>query len=362
MTKRIKITDFNVDVRKIPKDINTIVQNMPSKQRYSLDKEYGSAKEFLTVLFDLRFNKKLEKSEISARLGLKPPNLHAILYNFHWDLSSDYKENNEKFEYKLEKLRSGLAEAKEKSRLLDINQYDILKIALEPESSYHKDTFYKKLGSNNKEEYIRLLFYLIFIEGYQTRDLALLFNISVGTTHDRLRTLGFNLSLEEGIKRKTEQSTQDYLQTFRSNKKTRLNSQLRNLSSGSKNEDVLRKYLSLCIHDPVCLDNKKYEVIVGLSNAEILDGLEIDIPVVIFNIEEHEVFRFAIEYNDTYLHKVERDNAKESIAKSKDWIYLPIVESSETHYSNKPEELRIKAQELIDRMLQIMKTIPIPQW
>ena len=172
---------------------------------------------------------------------------------------------------------------------------------------------YSKMNFKTGEEMARVLYYLVRVEGMSRKDIAAFFGMNIDTIRLRLETLGLSVDHEEGIKLKKTRGSQNYDKTNLSIKKTRLNSQIRQHSTGSKNEDVLRKKLSLFLYEYI---GEKYETVVGLSNTGILGGgKEIDIPIVVCQRNTQKVFRFAVEYNGAQYHNEQRDAEKRICAK-----------------------------------------------
>jgi hypothetical protein len=351
MVKQLSIGDFNIDTNSIPQEVKDFYNSLSERRKTQLGKKFVSAYDFFIVLYHLRFVEKLEKSEIAEKMRIV--NIHEHLYNFAWNYSHDYAENKILSEKESAKLKGDLAEAKEKSLSLDENenQNSKLKEALRKVKSIRNNLFLD-LGFNTGEEYIRTIYYLIFIKHLSTPKLVRLFNITISSAHDRLRALGFHLNHEDGIKNKKEQKTQNYEVSLRGGKITRAKSQRKHFSIGSsKNEDYFRRQLSDIIYEGY-IDSKKYEVIVGLNNIGILGTLEIDIPTIVYDVAKNQIHRFAIEYNAGYFHTNEEDMNKKALAESKGWHYLAILDKSK--YSNNPDLLDPIVRETCEKIQKII--------
>ena len=96
--------------------------------------------------------------------------------------------------------------------------------------------------------------------------------------------------------------------------------------------------MSNFIYDYV--DREKYEIIVGLSNTGILGSLEIDIPIMVYDVESNRVYRFAVEYNANFYHSQDRDLKKEALVVNKGWHYKAIIEELGKRYSNNQKLLQ----------------------
>ncbi len=139
------------------------------------------------------------------------------------------------------------------------------------------------------EEMARVLYYLVRVKNMSRKDIASLFGMNIDTMRLRLKSLGLLVDYKEGIRLKTIRGSQNYDKTNLSGKKARLNSQISQISTGSKNEDILRKKLSLIVYEYMDDD---CEWIVGLSNTGVLGrGKEIDIPIVVYNRKTQKTFR-----------------------------------------------------------------------
>jgi hypothetical protein len=242
-------------------------------------------------------------------------------------------------------------EAKKESLKIDENapEHKTLKDALLNTSNLQKNT-YLKIGLPSRNEYIRVLYYIIEIKKLSPIKLVPLLELSHGTIQQRLRALTLNSNHEDGIGRKKNRESQDYKKSLRAGKRTRTKSQLVSLSSGSKNQEYVRMLLSNTIEEYFA--NSKYECIIGLSNTGILDALEIDIPVVIYNKELRQLHRFAIEYNGDYYHSAEKDKFKENLAAERGWIYIAVLENSNDRFSNNRKLLDQYVHDICKRIRQ----------
>ncbi len=336
MVRKIRIEDFNIDISTIPQDVKDFYNSFSKIRKSKLGEYYASGYDFIIILYYLRFVEKLENIGIAQKLGLQVENVHRHLYDFGWNYSNDYGENNIRSKEELVKLQNGLVEAKEQSRLLDENEHIKLKEAIEKVKKI-QDNSYLELGFKTREEYARTIYYLRYFKHFSPKNLVRLFNITMSTAHLRLKTLGFNFSHGEAIGIKKEEGTQNYRESLNRGQITRAKSQLKNFSTGSKIEDYFRKQLSNMIDQ--YLDCGKYDVVVGVSNREVLGSLEIDIPIMVYDVGKNQVHRFAIEYNGNYYHTDERDMNKKKLAESRGWYYLEVIEDSKNPYSNNPELL-----------------------
>lgn len=349
MVNKIGISDFNIDISKIPPEIEAISNSLAKVRKTHLEKKYASAYDFLVILYHLRFEEKLEESEIAEKLHSRVVPIYNHLYNFSWHYSPNYEDNKSIFLKVLESKEDTLTDAKNNSIFINTDTSRKLKEAIVSAKNIREKS-YTNLGFKSSEEYARVFYYLYIEKGLSARDIMALFGLTYGTAHLRLKNLGLNLSHEEGIKAKKNRKSQDYGESFRAGKRTRTK---HHLSTSSKNEDRLRVRISEFIDD--CLNDSKYEAIVGLNNTAILGSLEVDIPIVIYNRENNQIYRFAIEYNDEYYHSKERDANKKVLANQKGWHYLEVVESSSNQISNDLGLLDKKVREICEEIKNNVK-------
>ena len=325
MVMNLSIHDFGINANAIPTDVEDLFKSFSKWRVNGLTKYYGSAYDFLVILYHLRFIEKLEASDIATRFGLQKEDVHLHLYAFGWNFSTDYGENKSIFEYKLTEWKEALARALIEAYSLDINEHVKLKEALNKSKRIQKRS-YHDLKFTSVEEYTRVIYYLLNIENLSPINIMQLFNLSYSNIQYRLRAFGFNVGHEDGISGKKQRKSQNYGKTIRNSRKSRVNNQLRQFSpSASINEDYVRSQLSNFIYDYV--DREKYEIIVGLSNTGILGSLEIDIPIMVYDVESNRVYRFAVEYNANFYHSQDRDSKKEALVVNKGWHYKAIIEN-----------------------------------
>ncbi len=355
MSKKINIADFNIDMGKVPQaDIRDKCNLFSKKHLTFLRNKYGSEYEFLVLLYHLHFVEQLQREEIAQKLDCRIPNIHHQLYELGWDHSPDYSENKILYQEALAKLRNDVEIARKTSRLLDMSQNDGLKEVLEKAKDV-RESWLVDLGFASKEEYARTLYYMRFRMGYdRPRRFIHLFRRSISSVSHNLRILGLNNSYEEGMRIKE----QDYEKSIRNGKITTTKHQFRSFSHGAKNQDYFRSQLSKVIYR--YFPSQKYEAIIGFSDSGILGrGLEIDIPVVIYDVNKKAFHRFAIEYGAKHWHSGERDTNKKTLCESKGWHFIEVFEDSVGSVSNKPELLDPVIRDVCLKIEKIILTTDI---
>jgi len=212
------------------------------------------------------------------------------------------------------------------------------------------------MNFTSREEYIRAMYYIFHIEELTTVEMALLFKRAKGIINAKLHTLGFSISHEESIARKKKKGRQNYEKTMRSGKTTRIKDQIRNTSVGTKNENYARSLFAYFLYD--YFDSNVFEIVVGINNTGILGEKEIDIPIIIYERENGNLFRFAVEYNGPD-HNFQGDIEKEKIASSRGWVYLPLVESDCGRFSNNPKQIEQCVRTICQQIKEIVSKIKL---
>jgi hypothetical protein len=336
MTKTLRILEFDIDLDQIPiQDIKDKAKVLSKKRWSFFSKTFDSENDFLILLFHLMFVERLEKSAIAKIIGYKSAaNVHHLLYDLGWNYPSDDENKNI------------LQEASENSASLDYLalEHANLKLALENVSHIKKNT-YETIGFQSGQEYARVFYYLPNVNELSPTNIAHLFNLTLGMTQDRLRHLGLNETLSEGIAGKMKRKSQDYAETRRSSQRTRRRAQYEHFApTSSNNEEYFRRQLSDFIYSHV--DPTRYEIAVGVNNTGIINPFEVDIPVIIYEPKQNAIFRFAIEYKDPRLHVPKKDLERKHLLAEKGWKYLEIIDLPE--YSNSRSSLDRKIHQVCE--------------
>jgi hypothetical protein len=326
------LQSYNISNDLLPMTILDMSIKVSSLRRYKIEENYSSVYDFYGILFYFRFIEKLESSEIANLLGVQVETIHIHFYNLRWHYSKDFEQNNVEYKKEIEFLTTVLNNAKKIAVENEIDQHPKVKEALLKAKGI-KSSSYTKLNMNSLEEYIWVLYHLIYIEELTTVQLSILFNLSYSTIAFRVKKLGFNLTHAEGILKKSKNKRHNYEKTERARKVTIIKSQKEHSSTGSKNENYARFLLANFMYD--YLDSKVFDIIVGVNNTGILFSNEVDIPLIVHNRLNNKIFKFAIEYNGEIYH--ENDNEKILKSKERGWIYLPIIELKNQRASNSPK-------------------------
>lgn len=353
MPTKINLSDFGIKPENIPQEVKKKYDSLSGASKSHIEKDYGSALDFVAVLYHLWFVEKLERSEIAAKLNVQSENIHIQQYNLSWQYSNDYIKNNKLFEEDIKRTKALLTEAKAQSLLLDVNHINHRKLhdAFKKSERLRKTT-YINLGLETVDEYVRVLYYLIYIKQISPIKLIPLFGLNFHTIEQRLRVLGLNSTHKEGIAGKKRRGSHDYVKSENSKKKTVARKQANTYSASSDPENYVRIQISNSIYD--YLDDKQYEVVVGVAKTGILSSLEIDIPIIVYDLNAKYLFKFAVEYNDDFRHSDARDTNKKIQAENKGWIYLDVLHKG--RISNNLRLLDPKIRDLCESIKKIVET------
>ncbi|GEM_PF-1703827 len=347
MRKIKSLSDFNISLSDLHSDVFEIANNVSLKAEKVLKREYLSALDCYGIFYYFRFIEKIENSEIAERLNLDVENVHHRLYSLGWHYSKIYSENKKMHDEEFEVLREKLKMAIELSKNLNKAKIPILKTALDNKNKLNKNTF-NTLGFNSSEEYIRTFYYLFHVDRITSIQIAILFDIPKTTVNYRLKKLGFNLTYEESIKRKKESKRQNYERTFRNAKVSRAKDQVKNNSSGTKNENYARTLLASFLYD--YFSSEIFDIVVGVNTTGVLGTKEADIPIFIYNRESRNLYKFVVEYNGAYFHTDEEDEVKKKVASNRGWTYISLIEENNNRFSNSHKLIELAVREVCNKI------------
>jgi hypothetical protein len=323
---KVKLERILLEIQKveIPEDVYDYEKGLSKIQITKLTKEYGNVRDYLSIMYYLRFVRKMENREIAEILGLKVVVIHIAFYNFLW---GDSKVWCEASNYRKNKIEEA-GELREKGKKINVENYPELVVIINNANKYKNKMNFKGFGSS--DEFLKVMAYYIYIEKLSTRDLIAISMCTHGTLNYKLNIFGISLSHDEGISEKKRRGSQDYVKSISKGKRTTLKSQAENASVGTKNENYARNYFSY--HYPEFFDTDIFEVVIGCNNTGILGSKEIDIPIFVLNKQSEKLYKIAVEYNG-YFHTLDdRDKEKILIAEEKGWGYLKI--DDDPIYSN----------------------------
>jgi hypothetical protein len=147
--------------------------------------------------------------------------------------------------------------------------------------------------------------------------------ISTDSLSIRLKAYGINKSRKQVSQQNIEKGLINYDDINRKARQSRAKS-----ISKSNKQDLFRQLFKHHVENK--LTNNTYshlEIITGYSEWSILNNLEIDIPIIVFN--QSQVLKIALEYNGDYWHNRNRhDQTKKDLLAANGWIYYEIEETN----------------------------------
>ncbi len=182
--------------------------------------------------------------------------------------------------------------------------------------------------------------YKLWLNNYSTSDLAKRYNITIRAMQIQLKRIGL-------VRNKYE--AQSIAKTKRNYKEIILkgkNTMLKNGIGSSNKEEYLRKRLNIELQ----LNFPDDEIIIGLNNTTILNGKEIDIPIIA--IKDNKIIKIAVEYDGYYWHK-NKDNNKTNPLKDKGYK-LFIVCSKENATDKQIDE---DIEKVINDIIKYIKSV-----
>jgi hypothetical protein len=177
----------------------------------------------------------------------------------------------------------------------------------------------KKTVSYMSTEFITDLYKYRYKLKIAPSEICKLVGKSKRTIQYHLKAFGWQYDIFEAQKMAAKK--RDYADIFRQNKAHQLNN-----AFSSKPEEYCRQKLS-----ELLTQNVKGEIIVGVNNRSILDGAEIDIPIVI--IKNNKIYKYAIEFNSEFWHNKyskDADNTKVDKINSTKYKYFEIWQLANT--------------------------------
>lgn len=364
------ISDFNINRNNINADLSKYImyvkESFSERCMQNILKDFESIEDYIYILYWLKFEKKLNYSEIGKILNpeSKSKEPHHIAYTRYCDVrlnySTNFQETEKYFFDELDKLKK----VKEQSYIVkfdelglnesQVNEYNELlekNITLYKKSkrrhSKIRDFNYKDL-----EHYFTSFYYMYKVVKLSSIQIAKVFNTSVGAISNRLEELGLTNDIKTAQEIAVEFNRRNYKNTISTGRKTLNKSLIEKGEFGSTLENVIRNNFLLYLVEYI--NSERYEIIVGINNRSIIQPKEVDIPVVIIDLMDEKIFKFAIEINGQYFHEVNtKEMDKRKMLTDKNWEYFDIWQFSST----KTQKEYGKIDEQIKRICNSIKTI-----
>jgi hypothetical protein len=153
----------------------------------------------------------------------------------------------------------------------------------------------KELLGNSKWKHKIDEVYKLWLNNYSTSDIAKRYNVNMRTIQLMLKKIG--LSRDKYEAQAIAKNKRNYRDIILKGK----NTMLKNGIGTSNKEEYTRQRLN----QELQINFPDDDIIVGLNNRTVLNGKEIDIPIVV--IRGNKVIKIAVEYDGYYWHK-NKDN------------------------------------------------------
>lgn len=149
----------------------------------------------------------------------------------------------------------------------------------------------KELLGNSKWKHKIDEVYKLWLNNYSTSDIAKRYNVNMRTIQLMLKKIG--LSRDKYEAQAIAKNKRNYRDIILKGK----NTMLKNGIGTSNKEEYTRQRLN----QELQINFPDDDIIVGLNNRSVLNGKEIDIPIVV--IRGNKVIKIAVEYDGYYWHK-----------------------------------------------------------
>lgn len=352
-----RITDFDIDINKIDMNLSIyldiIDKSFNESSKMKIRKNYSSFEDYLHILYWLRFVKHLNYPEIGKALGSTGDD-RSFAYRQYFALGLNYSFNFKETEEKVIQNKLRINNITEKvfainlREELDFSQqqwdeyYKLLKEYTENATHLTKGIL-KKYGFKSSEHCFDVLFYLSKVENLSTLEISQIFKISTAGIGRILKSAGLLLNAKSAQKEATRQGRRNYKNTFETGKVTLRKNVL--INGGSNIEVFIRENFAMFLSS--YLDKDTYEVIIGISNRNIISPLEVDIPIIVINIKNSKFFKFAIEVNGDIFHSDEsRELIKNDELTNSGWILFTIWQGGSKEIQKKYGEINQQIENL----------------
>jgi len=351
--------DYSMLPDEVKAEVNRICdESIRGNRRGLIRRYYLSVKDYFTIYYCLKFVYRYSNCEIAEIVRINHDTINHIYHGLGWNYHSDFEIN--------ESMRKEEAAQLQKRRQSVIHQIEELELSEHPllvemlnnpaKIKKVKKILAKEGDSSSFDSYVdfmKQVYFFYVVEGL-SKDFFKMFGWNVGTVQGWLKALGIRRTPEEGQQAKIRNKSQDFTSTMIEGRKTALKAQTKDgCVLSSKNEIRFRNFLAfeICNYFPQSV----YDVVVCCTNIGILDSMEIDIPVMVYNNELKRLHRFAVEYNGEPFHA--DDSEKMQRAADRGWVYTSILDKSEYSRNKKGNPLEERARqfckELYERVIEL---------
>ena len=321
---QLSLEILNIPEKDIDRDLSEYISLIESKKLslFHILKRWKSAKDYVYALYWLKFIKKLSYSEMEDEYKLfGARNLYYTnILNWHYN-TNNFDECLKL--YNEEKLRLSKVfqdSLKNMNFIMDqeyISFYEKAKKQKFPQSL----TIYKSKG-----QLLSSLWYMIKICKLSPKEVSIATNSSVIAISRACRNYGISVPTDEAMKLSFGKQQRNFSASLMRARNTHLRTINKTVMMGSNLENYCRTYIDTNISKYI--DITKFEVVVGVNSLNIIAGKEIDIPIIIINKLTNQVYKYALEIDGSFWHKIrtQMDKRKNDLFVNSSWIFFRIVQ------------------------------------
>lgn len=337
--------DIALNHSAIAHDLTLFYDRIENEQNRSgvITKEWGSVENYVDSLYWMKFEKKMNLTQIKEVTGIK--NIYRHYQAIGWNYSSfDYDECNKKHEERLTELQKIKRQYDYNSPIFESDKYNDIADKARGKLSKKALVYYP---AKNEEDLIRQIYFYLYECELGTIEISRIMDIHQKSVEKLIVLFDMKLSKSEVQKRAAKK--RDYGRIEATRRHTVFNASMKDAAFGSHAENAVRSYLAIELEN--VLENK-YEIIVGLNTRTIISPNEIDIPIIFINKKTGAIIKIAVEVDGEKFHsspeRVEIDKKKDSIISEHGWkiVRMPISYNMDVD-GNIDEELGIVINEIL---------------
>jgi hypothetical protein len=354
-TEKLSVKTFGITSEDIQHNLSGYVDKITKKSWEKLEKRFASKEDYVKILYYFRFRKKLPCKEIVQQLRISSPSRISITYEdlgWSWRYEGGFDEVVKQYN----------EEKNEICELVGHFNFESLEETVKEEFNRYYETvkdikigkYYKKLGFQNKIDYLQTLYYFVKVKNLTSQEIANYFNCNLRSMQRYLKEINLNLDKQTANLLIAIKQKRNYKQSFKNARLTAIKWLIENGLFGTIEENLARTYLNENL--PKYLDTNKYEVVVGLNTNSIIAPKQIDIPIIIISKSKGIYHKFAIEFNGDNYHKDnKRENDKVNILSKNGWTYLSVLYN--TRGSKLQNEVYGKIEDQLDVCCENIRNI-----
>ena len=334
--------DFEIDRNIIKADLTIYLdfaeKSLTSRSRNRILTKFMTIEDYVYILYYLKFEKKLSYEEIGKKLSPESKNFHNNAYMKYLNLGLNYNSNYDETKEKFIIEQKSLAKVKENSFAISMNDFNLTQPQIEEYNTLfenfkkryfeeHKVRFkteiYKRRGYSCLEDYFKAFYYFYRVRQLSSFQIGKMLDISASMISNNLRTMGLEVDLKTAQNNAVKHNRRNYKNTLLTGRDTMTGYLIKGACFGSIVENSIRNKFATYLSKYI--GTSKYEVIIGINNRTIIQPKEIDVPIIIINLLNQRIERYAIEVNGDIYHKdKDKEQIKIDLLKNKTWIYYAI--------------------------------------